>query len=61
LTTTALQAPELTPLENLGWTALSVGVAAVLLPAIGLKALSQAVFPKAAKASNAEERHYLIQ
>ncbi len=58
---TAPQAPEVGALENLALTALSVGAAAVLLPVIGLKALSKAVFPKAAKESLAEERHYLIQ
>ncbi|UKA74535.1 hypothetical protein [Arthrobacter sp. FW306-07-I] len=57
--TSALQAPKLGPLENLGWTALSITAAAVLLPAIGVKALSRAVFPK--PAANADERHYLIQ
>jgi len=59
LTTSALQAPKPSPLENLGWTALSITAAAVLLPAIGIKALSRAVFPK--PAADVEERHYLIQ
>ncbi|MGX5714827.1 hypothetical protein [Arthrobacter sp. MAHUQ-56] len=58
---TASQAPTLGTLENIGWTSLSIGIAAVLLPAIGLKALSQAVFPKSFKPAPAEERHYLIQ
>lgn len=61
LANTASQAPTLGALENIGWTSLSIGIAAVLLPAIGLKALSKAVFPKAFKPAPAEERHYLIQ
>ncbi|TLM74533.1 hypothetical protein [Pseudarthrobacter sp. NamB4] len=59
--TTSPQGSTLGPLENLGWTTLSVTVALALLPAIGLKALGQSIFPKPAKASKAEERHYLIQ
>ncbi|WP_457945963.1 hypothetical protein ACTAQI_11435 [Pseudarthrobacter sp. alpha12b] len=59
--TPAPQAPTLGMLQNLGWTALSFGAAAVLLPAIGLKTLSKAVFPGASKAPVIEERHYLIQ
>ena len=58
---TAPQAPALGALENLAWTALSIGAAAVLLPVIGLKSLSKAVFPKASTAHVVEERHYLIQ
>ncbi|WP_286398547.1 hypothetical protein [Pseudarthrobacter defluvii] len=58
---TAPQAPALGAIENLAWTALSVGAAAVLLPVIGLKALSKAVFPKASAVPGADERHYLIQ
>ncbi|MBD1537721.1 hypothetical protein HC749_05985 [Arthrobacter sp. S13_S34] len=58
MNTTSPQGSTLGPLEDLGWTALSVGVALVLLPAIGLKALGQSFFPKTPKA---EERHYLIQ
>jgi hypothetical protein len=61
LKTTAPQGTALGPLENLGWTALSITTALVLLPAIGLKALGQSLFPKSAKASKTEERHYLIQ
>lgn len=61
MNTASPQGTTLGPLEDLGWTALSVSVALVLLPALGLKALGQSVFPKAAKASKAEERHYLIQ
>lgn len=34
------------PLEDLGWTALSIATALVLLPAIGAKALAEAVRPK---------------
>jgi hypothetical protein len=56
--TTLPQGSTLGPLEDLGWTALSVSVALVLLPAIGLKALGRSFFPKTPKA---EERHYLIQ
>jgi hypothetical protein len=56
--TTLPQGSTLGPLEDLGWTALSVSVALVLLPAIGLKALGGAFFPKTPKT---EERHYLIQ
>ena len=33
------------PLENLGWTALSIATALVLLPAIGAKALAEAAIP----------------
>ncbi|UTT68741.1 hypothetical protein NMQ03_16150 [Arthrobacter sp. DNA4] len=61
MATAAPQSSTLGALENLGWTALSLGAAAVLLPAIGLKALSKSVFPGAFKAPVAEERHYLIQ
>lgn len=61
MNTTSPQENTLGPLENLGWTALSVTVALVLLPAIGLKALKQSVFPKPVKPSKIEERHYLIQ
>ncbi|MDQ0768062.1 hypothetical protein QF031_000811 [Pseudarthrobacter defluvii] len=59
--TTSPHAPALAALENFGWTALSAGAAAVLLPVIGLKALSNAVFPKASKTPPVQERHYLIQ
>jgi hypothetical protein len=48
-------------LQDLGWTTLSVTAAAALLPAIGLKALARAAFPKKAKASDAYEPHHLIQ
>jgi hypothetical protein len=61
LKTTSPQGNTLGPLEDLGWTALSVTLALVLLPAIGLKALKQSIFPKPVKASKIEERHYLIQ
>lgn len=61
MTTANPHAPKLSSIENLGWTALSFGAAAVLLPAIGLKALSKTVFPGALKAPVAEEGHYLIQ
>jgi hypothetical protein len=61
LKTTSPQGITLGPLEDLGWTTLSITMALVLLPAIGLKALGQSVFPKAAKAPKTEERHYLIQ
>ena len=47
-------------LQDLGWTTLSITTALVLLPAIGLKALAQAALPKKAKATGADERHYLI-
>ncbi|PNI10504.1 hypothetical protein CXX84_03340 [Arthrobacter sp. AFG7.2] len=59
--TASPQGTTLGPLEDLGWTTLSITVALALLPALGVKALGQSMFPKAAKASNAEERHYLIQ
>ena len=58
---TAPQVPALGALENLAWTALSVGAAAMLLPVIGLKALSKAALPKGSTALVVEERHYLIQ
>ena len=61
LKTASPQGITLGPLEDLGWTALSISVALVLLPAIGLKALGQSIFPKTAEASKVEERHYLIQ
>ena len=57
--TTFAQENKLGPLENLGWTSLSVGIAAVLLPVIGLKALARTVFPRTAK-TDVEEHHYLI-
>jgi hypothetical protein len=53
LKTTSPQGITLGPLEDLGWTTLSI--------TMGLKALGQSVFPKAAKAPKTEERHYLIQ
>lgn len=61
MNTTSPQGSTLGPLEDLGWTALSISVALVLLPAIGIKALGQSIFPKAAKAPKTEERHYLVQ
>lgn len=61
MNTASPQGTTLGPLEDLGWTALSISVALALLPALGLKALGQSMFPKTAKASKAEERHYLIQ
>ena len=42
------------PLENLGWTALSIATALVLLPAIGAKALAKAAIP--AMAAGRKER-----
>ncbi len=47
-------------LQDVGWTSLSIATALVLLPALGLKALKQAAFPKKPQAAGAEERHYLI-
>ncbi|MDQ0824672.1 heme exporter protein D [Arthrobacter sp. B2I5] len=61
MTTTSLQPPTLGHFENFGWTAVSITAAALLLPAIGLKALSRAVFEGAATTAQAQERHYLIQ
>ena len=61
LATAASQTSALGALENLGWTILSLGAAAALLPVIGLKALPKSVFPEAFKAPVVEERHYLIQ
>lgn len=61
MATTVHRARALGALENLGWTALALGAAAVLLPAVGLKTLSKAVFPAPFKAPVVEERHYLIQ
>ncbi|MEO5313080.1 hypothetical protein PV772_03000 [Pseudarthrobacter sp. CC12] len=59
MTTTVSQAPKLGPFENLGWTALSIAAAALLLPAIGVKALSSTVLPRAA--GDVDDSHYLIQ
>lgn len=44
------------PLEDLGWTALSIATALILLPAIGFKAIAQAALPKKPLGEHTEVR-----
>jgi hypothetical protein len=50
------QRTALGPLEDLGWTALSIAAALVLLPAIGFKAMAQAVLPEKPSGEHTEGR-----